>query len=78
MNSSYAVLASQIWALPYLVLYIVGIVIALRRRDMGSASTYAAIGFAAFAVATMVSSAQMYTFMTMRESADFSAMRAAS
>ena len=78
MNSGYAVLATQIWALPYLVIYIVGIVIALRRRDMGSASNYAAIGFAAFAVATLVSSAQMVTFTTMRMSGDFSAVRTAS
>ena len=78
MSSGYAILAAQIWVLPYLVLYIAGLVIALRRRDMGSASTYAAIGFSAFVAGTIVSSAQMYVFTTMRESADFSTARAAS
>jgi membrane protein YqaA with SNARE-associated domain len=78
MSSGYAIFAAQFWVLPYAALYIAGIVMALRRRDMGSASTYAAIGFVAFLAATIVSSAQMYVFTTMRESADFSPARVAS
>ena len=78
MNDWMPILATQIWQLPYLALYILGIVFALTRRDMGKAATYAAAGFALLALGTLISSVQQYLIMTMRLKGDFNAVRLSS
>lgn len=75
MNDWMPILATQIWQLPYLALYILGIVFALTRRDMGKAATYAAAGFAVLTLGTLLSSVQQYLIMSMRLSGDMNAYR---
>lgn len=62
-------LATQIWFLPYLALFILGVVFALGRRDMGNASQYAVFGFGLMILGLMLSSANMY-FMIARAGSD--------
>lgn len=57
--------AGQIWNLPYLALFILGLIFALSRRDMGNASQYAAFGFGLKIFGLMASSASVY-FMISR------------
>jgi hypothetical protein len=61
-----AFLASQIWHIPFLVLYIVGVVFALSRRDMGKASSYAAIGFGLMILGQLLSALSMFDTLNFR------------
>jgi uncharacterized membrane protein len=63
-------LATQIWYLPYLALFILGVVFALGRRDMGNASQYAVFGFGLMILGLMLSSANTY-FMIARAGGDY-------
>ena len=69
------ILATQIWQLPYVALYILGLVFAFSRRDMGKAATYAAAGFALLMLGTLVASVQQYMIMSARMAGDVSAYR---
>jgi len=69
------ILATQIWQLPYVALYILGLVFAFSRRDMGKAANYAAAGFALLMLGTLVVSVQQYLIMSARMAGDFNAYR---
>jgi len=61
MNDRFIVFAAaQIWQVPYIVLYILGVIFAVNRRDIGKASTYAAFGFGALALAQILGSLFSY------------------
>ena len=72
MDRLMSILATQIWYLPFLAIYILGLVFALSRRDMGKASQYAASGFGLMILGLALSSVNMYQMITMRESGDYS------
>jgi prephenate dehydrogenase len=71
MDRLMPILATQIWYLPFLAIYILGLVLALSRRDIGKASQYAALGFGLMIVGLLMSSANMYTMITMRDRDNF-------
>jgi hypothetical protein len=71
MDKWMAVMAMQIWNLPFLALYIVGLVLALNRRDIGPASKYAALGFGLMALGVLISSVSSYLMFSMREEGNF-------
>ena len=58
--------AGQLWQIPFLVLYILGVILALNNRRIGNAARYAAIGFGALALSQCVSSVQSYLIADMR------------
>ena len=57
---------SQIWQIPFVVLYICGVIFALNHREIGKASNYAAFGFGALAVSQILGSLHMYLMWEMR------------
>lgn len=59
-------LSAQFWTVPYLTLYIVGVWLALNRRDMGRASSYAAGGFSLLLLSTLVSATRLYWYTAQR------------
>jgi len=67
MSKWWMILAAQIWHLPFLALYILGLIFALSRRDMGKASRFAALGFGLMALGVLISSASSYLMFSMRE-----------
>lgn len=67
MNKWWMILASQIWHLPFLALYILGLIFARTRRDMGRASRFAAPGFGLMVLGILISSASSYVMFSMRE-----------
>ena len=67
------IFATQIWQLPYIALYILGLVFAF--RDMGKAGKYAAAGFALLMLGTLVAAVQQYVIMSARMSGDVNAYR---
>jgi hypothetical protein len=69
------IFATQIWQLPYIALYILGLVFAFSRRDMGKAGKYAAAGFALLLLGTLVAAVQQYVIMSARMSGDVNAYR---
>src|SRR5882672_11928979 len=58
--------AQQIWQIPFLVIYILGLILAFNHREIGKGSTYAALGFAALILAQCVGALQGYLMMQMR------------
>src|SRR5688572_3322470 len=75
MNKWWMILASQIWHLPFLALYILGLVFALTRRDMGKASRFAAIAFSLMILGSIIGTANMYYIYSMREDGAFDPAR---
>jgi hypothetical protein len=71
MNTWWLVLMTQIWHLPFLAIYILGLVLSLTRKDLGNARSYAAIGFSLQIVAMMISTASMYFMYASRENGMF-------
>ena len=72
MDRLMPILATQIWFLPFLAVYILGLIFALSRRDIGNASQYAAFGFGLLILGVALSSVNMYNMITMRDSGDYS------
>jgi hypothetical protein len=66
MEKWWMVLASQIWHLPFLAIYILGLVFAFSRRHMGVAATYARVAFSLLIVGSLVSSANNYMMVSWR------------
>jgi len=62
---------TQVWQVPFLLMFLIGLFIALSRRDLGRAQSYAVIGFAVLALSVLVQSAQMYQLFMMREGGDY-------
>jgi hypothetical protein len=77
MDKWMTVLAMQMWSLPFLALYILGLVMALNRRDIGPASKYAALGFGLMALGVLTSSVSSYLMFSMREEGNFQLSRIA-
>jgi hypothetical protein len=70
--------AAQIWQVPFIVLYVLGVIFAVNRRDIGKASSYAAFGFGALALAQILGSLFSYLMMEARFDGSHDAMRMAS
>lgn len=61
MNSTLIDVArTQIWQVPFLLLYVAGLLLSLSRRDLGRAQSFAMIGFGALIVSVLLQFAQMY------------------
>jgi hypothetical protein len=69
--------AAQIWQVPFIALYILGVIFAVNRRDIGNASSYAAFGFGALALAQIMGSLFSYLMMEARFEGTYDAMRMA-
>jgi hypothetical protein len=54
------VASTRRWQAPFLLLYLVGLFIAISRRDLGRAQSFAVIGFAILIVSVLLHAVQMY------------------
>ena len=69
--------AAQIWQVPFIALYILGVIFAANRRDIGKASSYAAFGFGALALSQILGSLLAYLMMEARFEGNYDGLRMA-
>lgn len=62
---------SQIWQLPFLLLFVVGLFLAASRRDLGRAQSFAVVGFGLLTLGIVLQAVQMYQIYVMRADGDY-------
>jgi hypothetical protein len=66
--------ATQVWQFPFVLLFIIGVVMSLLSAKLGRARPYAASGFGLLLLGSVVQSVQMYQTFAMQGEGNFQAI----